>query len=114
LTVHTQIYLYFHPLYEDREKIMSSNTVNQTIKTDTLDLEVQAASHAFAQALAESPEFQAFEQAGERLSRDETAQNAIQAFQKKQQSLQMIQMLNAVSPEDQLELDRLRKTFIEQ
>ncbi len=93
---------------------MSRNTVALKTETDTLDLDVKAASHAFAQALAESPEFQAFEQTGERLGQDETAQKAIIAFQNKQQSLQMMQMLNAVSREDQVELERLRKAFMEQ
>lgn len=91
---------------------MSKNSTTLQTQTDALDLEVQAASHAFAQALAKSPEFQAFEQAGERLSQDETAQKAILAYQNKQQSLQMMLMLNAVSPEDRKELDRLQKAFM--
>lgn len=93
---------------------MSRNTVALQTGTETFDLEVHTAAYAFAQALAESAEFQAFEQAAERLGQDEIAQNAIQAFQDKQQSLQMLLQLNAVSPEDRAELERLRKAFLDQ
>lgn len=89
---------------------MSRNTVAIQTETGTLELEVHTAAHTFAQALAESAVFQAFEQAAERLGRDEIAQNAIQAFQDKQQSLQMLLQLNAVSPEDRAELERFLKT----
>lgn len=91
---------------------MSRNTV--ALRTETFDLEVHTAAHAFAQALAESAEFQAFERAAERLGQDEIAQKAIQAFQNKQQSLQMMLMLNAVSPEDRAELERLQRAFLDQ
>lgn len=93
---------------------MSRNTVALQTETETFDLEMHTAARSFARALAESAEFQAFEQAAERLSRDEPAQNAIQAFQNKQQSLQMLLQLNAVSPEDRAELERLRKEFLAQ
>jgi cell fate (sporulation/competence/biofilm development) regulator YlbF (YheA/YmcA/DUF963 family) len=91
---------------------MSKNTVD--LQTETLDLEVQTAAHAFAQALAESAEFLAFEEAAQRLGQDEIAQDAIQAFQKKQQSLQMMLRLNAVSAEDRAELERLQKALLDQ
>ena len=93
---------------------MSTNTIAFQTDTGTLDQEVHTAAHNFAQALAESAEFQAFEQAAERLSQDEIAQKAIQAFQEKQQSLQMMLRLNAVSPEDRAELDRLQEAFLSQ
>ena len=73
---------------------------------------VRAAAHAFAQALAESDEFQAFEQAMDGLRQDETAQRIIEAYQTKQQSLQVSQMLGAVSAEDQAELEHLRQAFL--
>jgi cell fate (sporulation/competence/biofilm development) regulator YlbF (YheA/YmcA/DUF963 family) len=91
---------------------MSQSSV--LLQTDTLSPEVHAAAHAFAQALAESAVFQAFERAAERLSQDETAQRAILAYQNKQQSLQMMLMLNAVSPEDRAELERLQRAFLDQ
>lgn len=95
---------------------MSRNTVTlQTqTQTETLDLEMHKAVHAFAQALTESNEFRAFEQAAEAFAQDEIAQTAIQAFQEKQQALQMMLMLNAVSPEDKQEMERLQKTFMAQ
>ena len=76
------------------------------------EAEVRAAAHAFAQALAESDEFQAFEQATDDLRKDETAQRIIQAYQTKQQSLQVSLMLGALSTEEQAELERLRQAFL--
>lgn len=93
---------------------MSSKTIAPPTETQTLDLEVQKAARAFAQALTESDAFQAYEQAADHLRQDKTAQEAIQAFQKKQQSLQMMLMLNAVSPQDRAELERLQKAFLNQ
>lgn len=91
---------------------MSRNAV--TLQAETLNLEVRNAARAFAQALAESAEFQAFERAAERLSQDEAAQQAILNYQNKQQSLQMMLMLNAVSPADRAELERLQRAFMNQ
>lgn len=93
---------------------MSKNTIAFQTETEGISLEVHTAAHAFAQALAESAEYQAFEHAAERLGQDETAQKAIKAFQNKQQSLQMSLMLNAVSPEDRMELQRLQKAYLDQ
>ena len=76
------------------------------------EAEVRAAAHAFAQALAESDEFQAFEQATDGLRQDETAQRIIEAYQTKQQLLQVSLMLGAVSAEEQAELERLRQAFL--
>jgi cell fate (sporulation/competence/biofilm development) regulator YlbF (YheA/YmcA/DUF963 family) len=90
---------------------MTQLSTTQT-KIEVTETQVQAAARAFAQALAESAEFQAFEEAADRLKRDEVAQRALQAFQAKQQSLQMMLMLNAVSAEEQAELERLRQAFL--
>lgn len=73
---------------------------------------VKQSARDFAAALAETPHFAAFEAAAERLSKDQAAQKAIEAFQTKQGSLQMLLRLNAVSPEDQGELDRLRQIYL--
>lgn len=73
---------------------------------------VQQAARDFAEALVNTSQFQAFEQASEALNRDENAKRAMQAYQKKQDSLQALLMLNAVSLEDQAELERLRQTFM--
>ncbi len=79
--------------------------------TKTATVEVQEAARAFARALAETTEFQAFEHAAEILRQDAPAQRAIEAYQNKQQSLQMMFRLNNVSPEDQGELEHLRQAF---
>lgn len=73
---------------------------------------IRQAARDFAQALAETPQFQALEAAGEQLRGDAAAQAAMQAFQAKQQALQMMQMLNAVSAEETAELERLRQVFL--
>ena len=68
---------------------------------------VRHATRDLAAALAEAPAFTAYEQAAAAFRQDEAAQRAVQAYQLKQQSLQMMLMLNAVSPEDRAELNRL-------
>jgi cell fate (sporulation/competence/biofilm development) regulator YlbF (YheA/YmcA/DUF963 family) len=73
---------------------------------------VLQAARDFAGALAETPQFQAFEEAAERLRRDEAAQRTMGAYQAKQQSLRMMLMLNAVSAEEGAELERLRQAFL--
>jgi len=81
------------------------------------DIEIappEVARHAtrdLAAALAETPAFMAFEQAAAVFRQDEAAQRAIQAYQQKQQALQVMLMLNAVSPEDRTELNRLYQAF---
>ena len=73
---------------------------------------VRQAARDFAAALAETPQFKAFEQVAERLRHDEAAQHAIAAYQDKQAALRVMLMLNAVSAEDQAELERLREAFL--
>lgn len=73
---------------------------------------MRAAAQAFAQALAETPQFKALEQAGEALDQNLPAQQAIAAYQAKQQSLQMMLKLNMVSPEERLELTRLHQVML--
>ncbi len=72
---------------------------------------VRQSARDFAAALAETPQFRAFEEATDRLNRDAEAQRAIDAFQAKQQSLQALLMLNAVSEADKAELQRLQRVF---
>jgi cell fate (sporulation/competence/biofilm development) regulator YlbF (YheA/YmcA/DUF963 family) len=74
---------------------------------------VQQAARDFAAALAETPQFRAFEEATELLNQDEVAQRAMSAYQEKQHALQAVLMLNAASPEEQAELERLRNSFLE-
>ena len=72
---------------------------------------VLEAAKQFAEAFAETPQFLAFEQAHFAYRRDGQAQSAIREFQKKQASLKALLMLNAVSEEDQQELERLKDQF---
>ena len=80
--------------------------------TSASETDMRAAARAFAQALAETPQFKALEQVGEALDSDLPAQQAIAAYQAKQQSLQMMLRLNMVSPEERLELTRLHQAML--
>ncbi len=73
---------------------------------------VRQAARDFAQALAETQQFKALEAADQRLRGDKAAQGAMQAYRAKQEALQMMQMLSAVSAEEGAELERLRETFL--
>lgn len=72
---------------------------------------VRQAARDFAAALADTPQFRAYEEAVERLNHAPEAQRAIEAFQTKQQSLQAMIMLNALSEADKAELQRLQRVF---
>jgi cell fate (sporulation/competence/biofilm development) regulator YlbF (YheA/YmcA/DUF963 family) len=73
---------------------------------------VRQAARDFAQVLAETTQFKAFEQANDRLNNDEQAQRVLEAFQAKQQSLRAMLMLNAASAEETAELERLRAAVL--
>jgi len=75
---------------------------------------VKQSARDFAAALAETPQFKAFEEATLRLHGDPDAQRAMDAYQSKHQSLQMMLMLNAVSDADKAELQRLHREFVTQ
>jgi cell fate (sporulation/competence/biofilm development) regulator YlbF (YheA/YmcA/DUF963 family) len=92
--------------------LMTQTTAPAPARTEVTGAQVQTAVRTFAQALAESPAFQAFEQAADRFRQDEAAQAAFQAYRAKQQSLQTMLMLNAVGSEEQAELKRLYQAFI--
>jgi cell fate (sporulation/competence/biofilm development) regulator YlbF (YheA/YmcA/DUF963 family) len=72
---------------------------------------VNQAAYDFAAALAETPQFLAFEQAAEALQKDTHAQQVISEYQQKQQSLYMMTMLGAVSAEEQAEMTRLEQVL---
>lgn len=73
---------------------------------------VRQAARDFAAALIETPQFIAFEEAAQRYKQDSAAQQAMHAYQQKQQSLRMMLMLNAVSAEDRVELERLQNEWL--
>ena len=75
---------------------------------------VMQAARDFAAALAETPQFKAFEQTAYSFRQDQTAQHAMQSYQQKQQSLRALLMLNALSAEQRDELERLQGAFINQ
>ena len=75
---------------------------------------VRQAARDFAAALAETPQFKAFEDAAEHLHRDEAARQALDAYQSKQQSLQAVLMLNAASDAERAELQRLHTAVVSQ
>jgi cell fate (sporulation/competence/biofilm development) regulator YlbF (YheA/YmcA/DUF963 family) len=88
--------------------------LNPTIPTLTLTDQVRDAVNVFADALAETREFEAFQQAALQFERDPDAQQAVRVFQEKQRSLQMMQQLGMLSDEELNELRRLRRVMVEQ
>jgi cell fate (sporulation/competence/biofilm development) regulator YlbF (YheA/YmcA/DUF963 family) len=75
---------------------------------------IRQSARDFAVALAETPQFKTFEAATDRLNNDSIAQHAMEAFQAKQESLQAMLMLNAVSAAERAELERLHIAFMSQ
>ena len=80
---------------------------------ETVTLEtVKRAVHDFAAALAETQQFKAFEQGAERFRQDQGAQEAMQAYQQKEQSLRVLLMLKEASAEQRADLDALYQAFV--
>lgn len=75
---------------------------------------IRQSARDFAVALAETPQFRTFEAATDRLNNDLIAQRAMEAYQTKQESLQTMLMLNAVSAEERADLEQLRLAFMNQ
>jgi cell fate (sporulation/competence/biofilm development) regulator YlbF (YheA/YmcA/DUF963 family) len=73
---------------------------------------VRAGGRDFAAALAETPQFKAFEQTYEALSHDVAAQQALSAYRDKADSLSVLLKLNAVSEAKYAELERLRQDYL--
>lgn len=74
---------------------------------------VRSAARDFAAALAETPQYQAFEQAAERFRQDQAAQQAMEAYREKQMDWRPLQMLNALSAEQAAELESLKNAFVD-
>jgi cell fate (sporulation/competence/biofilm development) regulator YlbF (YheA/YmcA/DUF963 family) len=79
-----------------------------------LDLHLSDAVKAFAQALADTPEFEAFEERYVAFKHDRAAQDATRLFQEKQRSLQMIQQLGMLEQKELDELKHLREAMMNQ
>ena len=75
---------------------------------------VLQAARDFAAALAETPQFKAFEQAAEGFRNDEAAQQAMSAYREKQKDWRALMMLHALSAEQQTELENLKNAFVNQ
>ena len=80
----------------------------------TLDSQVSDAAQAFAQTLADTPEFRAFEEGYSGFKHDRAAQETVRQFEEKQRALQMVQQLGVLEQAELNELDRLREAMINQ
>jgi cell fate (sporulation/competence/biofilm development) regulator YlbF (YheA/YmcA/DUF963 family) len=76
------------------------------------ETEVYAAAHAFAEALAESDVFRAWEQAAWALRQDQAARALAGRLQTMQRELQPLLMLGAVTAEQRVELEELRSNYL--
>jgi cell fate (sporulation/competence/biofilm development) regulator YlbF (YheA/YmcA/DUF963 family) len=74
--------------------------------------DVERAARNLAAALAETPEYKAFEEAYVRFRDDERGQEALWAYQEQQRLLQPMLMLGAASAEQRAELDELREAWM--
>ena len=75
---------------------------------------VMQSARQFAKLFTESPLFQAFERAYTNYAEDPAAKKALEDFQNKQEPLRGLMALNAVSPQDMLEIQRLQAEFYNQ
>ncbi len=91
-------------------------TLNATPSPATAGLamtdKVHEAATAFAQVLADTPEFRAFEESYHAFKHDGAAQEAVRLFQEKQGSLQMMQQLGVIEPKERDELNRLHAVMM--
>jgi len=76
--------------------------------------EALQAAREFAAVLAETPEYQAFDEAQLRLRRDAAAQAAIRAFQEKQQALGWQLQFGLIGDAEREELRRLQQAMLAQ
>ncbi len=88
--------------------------VSSVRMAEVSEAEALQAAREFAAVLAETPGYQAFDEAQLRLRRDPAAQEAIQSFQERQQSLRMMLMLGALSEADRNDLQRLQREMLAQ
>lgn len=89
---------------------MSQNGLNE-LESATPAV-VRAAAREFASALAETPQFKAFEQTYDVFSNDAAAHQTLSAYQAKAKSLRALLMLNAVSEAERAELEQLKNDYL--
>ncbi len=80
----------------------------------TINEQVTNAVKLFAQTLAETPEFETFEERFMVFKHDPVAQQAVRLFQEKQRSLQMMQQLGMLEQNELDELKHLRELMMSQ
>ncbi len=83
-----------------------------TTTPSLVDERVCDAAKAFAQVLADTPEFRAFDEHFHAFKHDASAQAAVRQFEEAQRSLQIAQRLGALAPSEQEELTRLRAAML--
>ena len=87
--------------------------VNENIEIAS-ESTVKQAARDFAAAVAETPQFIAFEKAAYAFRNDQAAQQAMIALQQKQQSLRPLMQLNALNNMQREELMELQLAFTSQ
>jgi cell fate (sporulation/competence/biofilm development) regulator YlbF (YheA/YmcA/DUF963 family) len=87
-----------------------NDQVNEDIEIASTSI-VKQSARDFASALAETPQFKAFEQAAYTFRIDQSAQQAMQALQQKQQSLRPLMQRNALNNIQREELLELQSAF---
>jgi cell fate (sporulation/competence/biofilm development) regulator YlbF (YheA/YmcA/DUF963 family) len=75
---------------------------------------VFSAARDFAAALAETPQFQSFEQAAERFRQDQAAQQAMEAYREKQMDLRPLLMFDASVMNNVPNSESLQNAFVNQ
>ena len=74
--------------------------------------QVVQAARDFSEALSETAQYQAWEQATWSLRQDQAAQSLAEKLQAKQRELEPLLMLGAASAEQRAELERLRTEYL--
>ena len=74
--------------------------------------QVVQAARDFSEALSETAQYQAWEQATWSLRQDQAAQSLAEKLQARQQELEPLLMLGAASAEQRAELERLRTEYL--
>ena len=89
-------------------------TRSQLANELTLDSQVSDSIQVFAQTLADTPEFQTFEEGYRAFKHDRAAQEAVRLFKEKQQSMQKAQQVETLSPDELTVLNLLRNAMMNQ
>ena len=74
--------------------------------------QVVQAARDFSEALSETTQYQAWEQAAWSLRQDQAAQSLAEKLQARQRELEPLLMLGAASAEQRAELERLRSAYL--